>query len=80
MSSIAIPVRRHYGLLLANFQKKDGECILSRVHDFNPADVPENSIGVLEINNYQCTAWVIAVPAQLTIGYKQVLCFLITHG
>ena len=42
MSSIAIPVRRHYGLLLANFQKKDGECILSRVHDFNPADVPEN--------------------------------------
>ena len=88
MSSLEIPMHHHYGHLLATFQEKngkreltaDGRPILNPVRDYNPSEVPENSIGIIQIGTFQCTAWVVAVPEQLTIANKQVLCFVITCG
>ena len=88
MASLVIPIHHHYGLLLATFKEENGERvlnehgqpILNHVRDYYPDEVPTNSIGVIQVGRGQCTAWVVAVPEQLTIGNKQVLCFVITCG
>ena len=88
MSSIFIPIQHHYRLLLATFKKNNGQTafkgdgtpILNSVRDVNIGEVHENSIGVLQIGASQCTAWVVAVPKQLTISNEEVLCFVVTCG
>ena len=65
---------------LATFKKIGEQFILNTVKDFQPNEVLENSIGVLRIGNSECTAWVIAVPKQITIGKEQILCIVCTAG
>ena len=81
MASLGIPTHHNYGLLLTTFKEKNGRRVLTKygkpilnhVRDYTPGEVPENLIGIIQVGDDQCTAWVVAVPEQLTIDNKQVL-------
>ena len=81
MASLVIPTHHHYGLLFTTFKEKNGRHVLTKygkpilnhVRAYTPGEVPENSIGIIQVGDDQCTAWVVAVPEQLTIDNKQVL-------
>ena len=62
MASFELQPQRPYGLLLATFEEEDRIYALNHVRDLAPAEVPKNSIGILQIGTSQCTAWVVAVP------------------
>ena len=75
-----MPTRHFYCFSLATFKKVEGHFILNAVRDFQPAEVPYNSIGVLQIGSSQSTAWVIAAPKQLLIAETEVLCIVCACG
>ena len=71
-------IQPHYCLSLATLRKEGSSYILNTVRDLKPAEVDHNSIGVLQIDSGQCTAWVIATPQCLYIGGSQALCIVCT--
>ena len=66
-------IYHRYGLLLATLKKFKDKYILNRVRDLNPDEIPINSIGILRVGESDCTAWVVAIPKQLSIKRKRSL-------
>ena len=64
----------------ATFSNNGSNLVLNSVRDYIQGEVLENSIGVLEVNSSQYTAWVTATPKQLSIGEEEILCIICTCG
>ena len=71
-------IYRQHCLLLATLRFEDSRCILNSVCDLKLDEVPKNSIRILQVRESQCTAWVVAIPKQLSIANGEFLCLVMS--